>query len=70
MEDIDIDNARLLAMLDVFDTRVFGRPYAKIEPQPRDEAEEKLKAQFDQPGDEEIINFLFSQYEEIRNLNI
>jgi len=67
MEDIDVDNARFLAMLDVFDTRVFGRPYAKIEPQPRDEAERELKKQFDQPGDEGVIDFLFLHSKEIRS---
>ncbi|MFH0929954.1 MAG: HD domain-containing protein [Candidatus Moraniibacteriota bacterium] len=68
IEDIDVDNARLLAMIDVFDRRVFGS--SNIPPQPRDQAEEELKKQFDQPGDEEVINFLFDQYEKIKNLNI
>ena len=68
-DDVDIDNARLLAMIDVFDTLVFGRPYVKIFPLPLDRAEEKLKAQFNQPGDEEGINFLFSQYETIKGLS-
>jgi HD-GYP domain-containing protein (c-di-GMP phosphodiesterase class II) len=68
MEDIDVDNARLLAIIDVFDRRVFGS--SNIPPLPREQAEKELKKQFDQPGDEEVINFLFLQYEEIRNLNI
>lgn len=67
IEDIDVDNARLLAMLDVFDRRIFGS--SNIPPQPREQAEEKLKEQFNQPGDEEVINFLFSQYEKIKELS-
>ncbi len=70
IKDEDVDNARLLAMLDVFDTRVFGRSYAKIQPQPRDIAEEELKKQFDQPADKEVIDFLFLQSEKIRSLYI
>jgi HD-GYP domain-containing protein (c-di-GMP phosphodiesterase class II) len=67
MEDIDVDNARLLAMLDVFDRRVFGS--SNIPPQSREQAKEKLKEQFNQPGDEEVINFLFDQYEKIKELS-
>ncbi|MCX6762458.1 MAG: HD domain-containing protein [Candidatus Moranbacteria bacterium] len=67
-EDIDFDNARLLAMADVFDRRIFGS--SNIPPQLPEQAEEKLKEQFDQPGDAEIIAFLFLQCEEIKNLNI
>lgn len=68
IEDIDVDNARLLAMMDVFDRRIFGS--SNIPPQPPEQAEEKLKEQFDQPGDAEIIAFLFLQCEKIKNLNI
>jgi len=67
IEDIDVDNARLLAMLDVFDRRVFGS--SNIPPLSRDQAEEKLNEQFNQPGDEEVINFLFDQYETIKELS-
>lgn len=70
IEDVDVDNSRLLAMLDVFDVYAFGRPLSKTDPLTRDQAEQKLKEQFDQPGDEEVIVFLFSQYEEVKDLNI
>jgi len=68
IEDTDVDNARLLAMLDVFDTLAFGRPYVRIEALPLDQVKEKLAIQFDQPGDESIINFLASQYEKAKSL--
>ena len=58
----------MLAMVDVFDRLVFGG--TNIPPMKHDQAEEKLKEQFDQPGDEEVIEFLFSQCEKIKNLNI
>lgn len=69
IEDVDVDNSRLLAMLDVFDVYAFGRPLSKTDPLPREQAEEKLKEQFDQPGDEEVIDFLFDQYETIKELS-
>lgn len=69
MEDVDVDNGRLLAMIDVFDTRVFGRAYSKLSPLSPKEAKDKLNFQFDQPGDAEIIEFLFDQYETIKSLS-
>lgn len=68
IEDIDIDNARLLAMLDVFDICAFGRPYVKIEPLTLGQVREKMMAQFTEEGDGEIIDFLISQYELIKEL--
>ncbi len=67
IEDIDVDNARLLAMLDVFDTVVFGRQ--NIEPVPEEMRKITWMKQFDQKGDEEIIDFFLSQYETINNLS-
>lgn len=68
MEDVDIDNARLLAMLDVFDTITFGRPYVRIEPLSPMRAEIILKKQFNECGDEEVIAFLFEQFASIKKL--
>lgn len=67
--DTIIDNSRLLAILDVFDTYAFGRAYVNIKPIPLEQAEEKLKGQFNQPEDEEIIDFLMKQYETIKELS-
>lgn len=66
-EDIDFDNARFLAMIDVFDRRVFGS--SNIPPMVPEQAKERLKEQFNQPGDEKVINFLFDQYETIKGLS-
>lgn len=68
--DIIIDNSRLLAILDVFDTYAFGRPYVNIKPKTLDEGEEMLNKQFKEPGEREIISFLKSKYETIRKLGI
>lgn len=68
VEDVDIDNARRLAMLDVFDTYAFGRPYSKIKPLPLEEVKEKLLAQFQDEGDEEMIDFLIGEYERVKEL--
>lgn len=82
IEDVDVDNARLLAMLDVFDVYAFGRPHSKTEALSPDKIKEKLMAQFnlpdkvkenlagkfDLPQDEEIIDFLISKIGEIRDL--
>ena len=70
IEPADVDNARLLAILDVFDTCAFGRSYVGIEALPIDEAKKKLMSLFDQPGDEAVINFLASQYETVKKLFI
>ena len=59
-------DARLLAMLDVYDTVVFGRP--NIEPVSEGMRKIILQKQFHQPGDEEIIDFLIGQYEIINKL--
>lgn len=69
MEDVDVDNGRLLAMVDVFDTLRFGRPSVKIVPLVPEQAEKTLLKQFSQSGDEEIISFLMSQYEKIKDLS-
>lgn len=69
IEEVDVDNARLLAMVDVFDTCAFGRPHVEIAPLSRDETEKRLMEQFDQPGDEEIIGFLLEKYGEIKDLD-
>jgi len=65
-EDEDIDNAKLLAIIDVFDRLAFGA--SNIPPIPLNEASEKLKKQFKTEGDAEIIDFLISQYETIKDL--
>lgn len=65
-EDEDVDNARLLAMIDVFDRYAFGA--ANIKPLPQDEWKPSLLKQFSEKGDEETIDFLISQYEMIKGL--
>lgn len=72
MEDIDVDNGRLLAILDNFETSAFGRSYTNIKPMSSlDRVKEwiQVEAGFNQAGDEEIIDFLCSQYETIKELN-
>jgi len=66
-EDEDIDNARLLAIIDVFDRMAFGA--TNIETLPKEDWKPKLMKQFNQPEDERIIDFLISQYEAIRGLS-
>jgi len=68
LEDKDVDNARLLAMLDVFDIMAFGRPYVRISPIPLEDARQKLAELFGEAGDGEMIEFLVGQYERIREL--
>lgn len=70
MKEVDIDNGRFLAILDVFDVYAFGRPHAKIAPLPPEQAKERLLEQFDLLEDEEIIIFLQSKIEEIKKLGI
>jgi|GEM_PF-2887021 len=67
VEDVDVDNARLLAMVDVFDRCAFGAK--NIEPLPLDQIKPALMKQFNQKSDEEIIDFLISHRETIKNLN-
>lgn len=68
IEDIDVDNSRLLAILDVFDTIAFGRPSVKIYPLSLEKCREELLNQFRDEKDEEVIDFLIKQYEKINNL--
>lgn len=70
MDDIDIDNGRLLAIIDNFDTQAFGRAYVDIEPSSLDKVKKwiQVEAGFNQAGDEEIINFLCDQYEAVKGL--
>lgn len=68
IESCDVDNARLLSILDVFDTCAFGRPYVDIKPLSMEGVRKALASQFNQSGDEEIIDFLCLQYEKIKDL--
>ena len=68
MEDVDIDNARLLAMLDVFDRLAFGSP-PENPPIQIERVVAKLKMQFKSEEDAEIIDFLYGQYEKIKELS-
>ncbi|HUD08644.1 MAG TPA: HD domain-containing protein [Candidatus Saccharimonadales bacterium] len=71
MDDTDIDNGRLLAIIDNFDTQAFGRSYVDIKSAPLGEVKKwiQVEAGFNQPGDEEIIDFLCDQYEKIKELS-
>lgn len=60
----DIDMARLLAMVDVFDTCVFGRD--NIRSIPIEQAKAALMKQFGETGDKELINFLERNIETIK----
>lgn len=62
----DIELARRLAIIDVFDTCAFGRQ--NIKSLPLAQCKAKLMQQFKQKGDEELIDFLMSQYETIKEL--
>lgn len=62
----DLELSRRLAMVDVFDTVVFGRQ--NIKPAPAEKHRSILLEQFNKVGDEEIIEYLFSQYETIKGL--
>lgn len=66
-EDVDIDNARLLAMVDVFDRCAFGS--TNIKPLSENKIEQRMAEQFNLVGDKEIISFLMDQYEIIKGLN-
>jgi hypothetical protein len=63
-----VDNGRLLAMVDVFETMAFGRPYVKILPMPLEMVRKKLAEQFQEPGEAENIEFLIRQYETVKKL--
>ena len=71
MDDTDIDNGRLLAIIDNFDTQAFGRSYVDIKSAPLGEVKKwiQVEAGFNQPGDEEVIDFLCDQYEKIKELS-
>ena len=71
MDDKDIDNGRLLAILDNFDTQAFGRAHVAIEPSSLDKVKKWLRDEqgFNQPGDEEVIDFLCDRYETIKDLS-
>lgn len=62
----DTELARRLAMIDVFDTCAFGRQ--NIKPVPLTQCREILMKQFEQKGDEEIIDFLINKYDNIKEL--
>ena len=68
VEDIDIDNAQYLAMIDVFDTLAFGREYVGIKPHSLEEARRELNRLFHSAGDAERIDFLISSCEKIKEL--
>ena len=62
----DMEIARLLAMIDVFDRCAFGA--TNIKPLPLAQCKARLMEQFKQEGDEEIIDFLISKYETVKEL--
>lgn len=68
-DDLDLDNARRLAMVDVADTLLFGRPSIHMHSRTREYTREALVEQFQAPGEEELIDFLISQYPKIKNLS-
>ena len=63
----DRELSRRLAMTDVFDRCAFGSK--NIEPLPREKWKPRLIKQFNQSGDEEVIDFLMDQYEKIKELS-
>jgi hypothetical protein len=67
-DDLDFDNARRLAMVDVADTCLFGRPSINMCPSPPDQVRKILIEQFQTPEDKSLIDFLISQYPSIKNL--
>lgn len=67
-DDLDLDNSRRLAMVDVADTLLFGRPSINMYPVSPDQARKILLEQFQAPREEELIDFLISQYVIIKNL--
>lgn len=67
INDEDVDMARLVALVDVFDRCAFGA--TNIKPLSEDQAKERLRKQFKEEGDAEKIDFLWKQSEIVKELN-